>query len=461
MDQIITYGLGASAVIFVVVMLIKKIDIKITLFAVGIILIYISLFTGRVNVEEGGILLLTPLTSIISQFKRTLTSSGFVILILGGYSSYMSSIKANEIAVNMLTKPLKKVSSVYTLIPVIFLLGNLLSIVIPSASNLAIILLATLYPVLKKSGMSTLTAAAIISTTATIIPTPLGSDNVAVAQELGMHISEYVFRYHAIISIPTLIIMAFVHIFWQKRCDNKDLAKGNVLESDFSIDNKEDIENIKNNKFLYSALPFLPIILLIIIFTINIISDVDILVGVELVTIISFIIAIFVEFISSKEKSFVLKNTETFFKGMGNSMGIVSLLVAASVFVEGLTSIGIIKQIQVLMESMSGAGFVLPIIMVIFTAIIVLLSGSGIALFFAMIPLIVPLAAAAGISPEALSIPMGLAGNLLRAVSPVSAVVVIVAGATKENPLNIVRRTSVPMIFGTVFMLVLSMIMFI
>jgi DcuC family C4-dicarboxylate transporter len=98
--------------------------------------------------------------------------------------------------------------------------------------------------------------------------------------------------------------------------------------------------------------------------------------------------------------------------------------------------------------------------LVALTALIVLLSGSGTALFFAMVPLMVPLAVAAGISPLAVSIPMGLAGNLLRAVSPVSAVVMIVAGSVKREPLEIVKRTSVPMIAGTVVMFVLSMVIF-
>ena len=114
------------------------------------------------------------------------------------------------------------------------------------------------------------------------------------------------------------------------------------------------------------------------------------------------------------------------------------------------------------MENIQGKGFdfVLPLILVGFTALIVILSGSGIALFFAMIPLIVPLADAAGISPIAVSVPMGLAGNLFRAVSPVAAVVLIVAGTLKVNPLNIIKRTAVPMISGVIFMFVLSMIIF-
>ncbi|WP_331836413.1 C4-dicarboxylate transporter DcuC [Erysipelothrix piscisicarius] len=156
----------------------------------------------------------------------------------------------------------------------------------------------------------------------------------------------------------------------------------------------------------------------------------------------------------------VLTATESFFKGMGNAMGIVVLLVAASTFVNGLKAIGLITQLQTVMQTTQASGFVLPLILVLFTALIVLLSGSGMALFYAMVPLMVPLAAAAGISPFAVTVPMGLAGNLLRAVSPVSAVVMIVAGTTKEEPFDIVKRTSVPMIVGTVFMFVLSMIIF-
>jgi len=143
-------------------------------------------------------------------------------------------------------------------------------------------------------------------------------------------------------------------------------------------------------------------------------------------------------------------------------MPIIALLVAASVFVLGLQSIGLITALQTAMTGMAGEGlgFVLPLILVGLTALIVLLSGSGIALFFAMVPLMPKLAVAAGINVLAISIPMGLAGNLLRAVSLVAAVVVIVAGDIKVSPVEVVKRTSVPMIFGVVMMFILSMLMF-
>ena len=185
-------------------------------------------------------------------------------------------------------------------------------------------------------------------------------------------------------------------------------------------------------------------------------------ISVEVATLFSFVIAILCELIRNRNAKATLNATESFFKGMGGSMPIVALLVAGTIFVTGLKSIGLIAALQSAMTGMqgSGMGFVLPLLLVGLTALIVLLSGSGTALFFAMVPLMVPLASAAGISVFAVSVPMGLAGNLLRAVSPVSAVVMIVAGSVKREPLAIVKRTSVPMIAGTVLMFILSVILF-
>ena len=468
MTTFVMYAAAIISVAIVIFMLIKKMDIKITLFLMGIVLMFVGCALGNPLGGEDfvstGSVFLDPLKVIADQFKSTISSAGFIILILGGYSAYMSAINANSVTVNVLTKPIAKIKSVYILVPIVFLLGNLLSLVIPSASNLAVILLATLYPILIKAGMSSLTAAGIIATTATIVPTPLGSDNVAIAAELanttefaGLTATDYVFKYHAIVSIPTLIIMAAIHFFWQKKCDKK----AGVIEAK-AVESK-DVEEIKGGvlyKTVYAILPLLPIILLIGSFAVQKITGAQIDISVEVATLFSFIVAIICEIIRKRNAGETLK--EAFFKGMGGSMPIVALLVAGTVFVTGLKSIGLITALQSAMTGLSGGGlgFVLPLILVALTALIVLLSGSGTALFFAMVPLMVPLAAAAGISALAVSIPMGLAGNLLRAVSPVSAVVMIVAGSVKREPLEVVKRTSVPMIAGTVVMFVLSMVIF-
>ena len=472
MSAVIMYGSAIIAVAVVIFMLIKKMDIKITLFLMGILLMFIGMAMGNgIGVKDfasTGAVWLDPLKAVADQFKDTLRSAGFIILILGGYSAYMSHIGANEVTVSVLTKPIKHIKSAYILVPVVFLLGNLLSLVIPSASNLAIILLATLFPVLVQSGMSSLTAAGVIATTATVMPTPLGSDNVAIAEELaqttqfaGLTPTDYVFRYHAIVSIPTLLVMALVHYFWQRFMDKK--TKGSLAGAgEAEIRDVKPIEGGALFKTVYAILPLLPILLLIVVFFIGSFTDLNISISVEVATLFSFVVAIICQIIRRRKAKEALDGTEAFFKGMGGAMPIVALLVAASVFVTGLKAIGLIQALQDAMVGIQGGGlgFVLPLILLALTALIVLLSGSGTALFFAMVPLMVPLAAAAGINVLAISIPMGLAGNLLRAVSPVSAVTMIVAGSVKRSPIEVVKRTSLPMIVDTVFMFILSMIVF-
>lgn len=467
MNNFIMYSAAIIAIALVVYMLIKKMDIKITLFAIGLVLLYIAIAMGTGMGIKGfastGALMFDPLKAAADIFKQTLSEAGFIILILGGYSAYMSKIGANDVTVNVLTKPISKIKSAYILVPIVFLIGNLLSLVIPSASNLAIILLATLFPVLKKSGMSTLTAAAVIATTATVMPTPLGSDNVAIAKELakypayaGLSVTDYVVKYHAMVSIPTLGVMAILHYLWQKYMDKKDpkIAEDEKID----IKNVDEIKGSSLFKTVYALLPLLPILMLIAIY----LTGWKVTLSVEVASIVSFIIAICCELIRNKGNKKVLDDTEAFFKGMASGMSIVALLVAASVFVTGLKAIGLINTLQTAMVSTKGTGMgiILPLILVALSLLIVLLSGSGTALFFAMIPLMVPLAEAAGISPIALSVPMGLAGNLMRAVSPVAAVTVIVAGSVKKPALEVVRRTAVPMIGGVIFMFILSMILF-
>ena len=458
------------AIAIVVYMLIKKFDIKITLFGVGLALMYIALLMGQqLDIKDfvsTGSLLLDPISVIPQQFVDTLSSAGLIILILGGYTAYMNKIGANDVTVSVLTKPLSKIKSPYLLVPIVFLLGNLLSLVIPSASNLAIILLATLYPVLKRTGMSTLTTAGIIATTATIVPTPLGGDNIAVVAELvksaqfaDLTVIDYVTKYHAIISIPTLILMAIAHYFWQKYMDKKDIARG-IIDTVAEVEDAKAIEGGKLYKTVYAILPTLPIFILLIAYVLDLTGIVSVGVDVGLASFISFIVAIICELIRKRNAEKVLNDTEEFFVGMGRAMPIVALLVAASIFVVGLKSIGLISQLQTVMQNTSSSGIVLPLILVVFTVIIVILSGSGTALFYAMVPLMVPLAQAASISPIALSIPMGLAGNLMRACSPVAAVILIVAGTTKQSPINIVKRTVFPSVIALVFMFVLSMIVY-
>lgn len=475
--------LCAACILGLVLLLIKGIDIKISLLLVGILLIYTALilhkqiaFTGFIST---GIAFFDPFKLIALQFKKTLANSGFVILLLGGYAAYMSKIGANAKTVALLTRLLSCLPSSYGLVPVVFILATTLSLVIPSASNLAIILLSTLFPLLLQAGLSPLCAGALIATSATIVPTPLGSDNIAMAKELattsqylGMSTSEYVFKYHAIISIPTIFFMSIIHLFWQRYMDKRGQKRNNKNAFSYSNNalkdylaslrgdintNEKNTNTQKSSKAsnaIYSLLPLLPIIVLILVFVLNSYGF-KMSLGVGEVAIFCFFIALICE-VLSKGVHECMSNSKVFFTGMGSVIGVVALVVCASVFVCSLKSIGLLDIFEHFMRSFNGPSFFLPLILVAFTSLIVLLSGSGIALIFAFVPLIIPLSQAAGIEAVQLSIPLGLAANLMRAVSPVSAVVLIVSASLKVSPLEVIKRTCVPLIAGLIFMFVLA-----
>ena len=163
----------------------KNFDAKIVLFLAGMALLYLSVILNHPIYKPGsgsGSIWLDPLKKAADVFGMQMGIVGLTIMILFGFANYMTHIGANDAMVLALSKPIKKIKSVYILVPIVFLLGNMLQMVLPSAAGLAILLMATLYPALRSAGMSPLTAGAVIATTATIAPTPLGSDNVVVAQ---------------------------------------------------------------------------------------------------------------------------------------------------------------------------------------------------------------------------------------------------------------------------------------
>lgn len=134
MELVIMYLVAIAAVGIVGFMLVKKMDIKISLFLIGIVLMYIALLMGKdisfTDFVSSGVTWLDPFKVVGDQFVSTLT------LRLHHphpwwLHRYMSHIGANEVTVSVLAKPIAHIKSPYILVPITFLLGNLLSLVIP------------------------------------------------------------------------------------------------------------------------------------------------------------------------------------------------------------------------------------------------------------------------------------------------------------------------------------------
>ena len=398
------------------------------------------------------------LFDIFLKFKDTIiaqvSSAGIVIMILFGYSGYMNAIGANQMAVNFLVKPLMKIKRKSLFVPVVFLIGNLMSLVVPSASSLAIILMSILYPMLASMGISSLTAAGVIAMTATIMPTPLGADNVIAANTLGYDVLNYVV-WNAKISLPSLLIIAVAQYFWQKYCDKKEGEAAYVSLNEEGLSKQKEFDVPK----FYAILPILPLLLIVGVgiagmFIKGITMDIFVL------TFISFFIAVLVETLRLKSFKKVQDTAVEMFKGMGQGFSqVVMLVVGGSLFTSAIQTLGIIDSIMASVEASSSAGIVTTLIFIGATTLFGILSGGGLAMFYAVIELIPGIAEKAGIDGILISLPMQMIANLTRTISPVAAVVMIVASTVGVSPIRILKRTSVPTIIGIISVIVLSILL--
>ena len=398
------------------------------------------------------------LFDIFLKFKDTIiaqvSSAGIVIMILFGYSGYMNAIGANQMAVNFLVKPLMKIKRKSLFVPVVFLIGNLMSLVVPSASSLAIILMSILYPMLASMGISSLTAAGVIAMTATIMPTPLGADNVIAANTLGYDVLNYVV-WNAKISLPSLLIIAVAQYFWQKYCDKKEGEAAYVSLNEEGLSKQKEFDVPK----FYAILPILPLLLIVGVgiagmFVKGITMDIFVL------TFISFFIAVLVETLRLKSFKKVQDTAVEMFKGMGQGFSqVVMFVVGGSLFTSAIQTLGIIDSIMASVEASSSAGIVTTLIFSGATTLFGILSGGGLAMFYAVIELIPGIAEKAGIDGILISLPMQMIANLTRTISPVAAVVMIVASTVGVSPIRILKRTSVPTIIGIISVIVLSILL--
>lgn len=398
------------------------------------------------------------LFDIFLKFKDTIiaqvSSAGIVIMILFGYSGYMNAIGANQMAVNFLVKPLMKIKRKSLFVPVVFLIGNLMSLVVPSASSLAIILMSILYPMLASMGISSLTAAGVIAMTATIMPTPLGADNVIAANTLGYDVLNYVV-WNAKISLPSLLIIAVAQYFWQKYCDKKEGEAAYVSLNEEGLSKQKEFDVPK----FYAILPILPLLLIVGVGIAGMFIK-EITMDIFVLTFISFFIAVLVETLRLKSFKKVQDTAVEMFKGMGQGFSqVVMLVVGGSLFTSAIQTLGIIDSIMASVKASSSAGIVTTLIFSGATTLFGILSGGGLAMFYAVIELIPGIAEKAGIDGILISLPMQMIANLTRTISPVAAVVMIVASTVGVSPIRILKRTSVPTIIGIISVIVLSILL--
>ncbi|AJI95169.1 transporter, anaerobic C4-dicarboxylate uptake C family protein [Yersinia ruckeri] len=416
----------------------------------GLLLLVISALMGKNVLPASAISTGWRATDIVEYVKILLMSRGgdlgMMIMMLCGFAAYMTHIGANDVVVKIASKPLQMINSPYLLMVAAYIVACLMSLAVSSATGLGVLLMATLFPVMVNVGISRGAAAAICASPAAIILAPTSGDVVLAAKASEMPLVDFAFKTTLPISIAAIVCMAIAHFFWQRYLDNKSHEKHEMM----------DVNEITTNApSFYAILPFTPIIGVLIF---------DGKWGPELhiitVLVICMLSAAIIEFVRSFSAKVVFAGLEVAYRGMADAFAtVVMLLVAAGVFAQGLSTIGFISGLIGLAQSFGTGGIIMMLVLVTITMLAAMTTGSGNAPFYAFVELIPKLASQMGINPAYLVIPMLQASNLGRTLSPVSGVVVAVAGMAKISPFEVVKRTSVPVLVGLVVVIVATEIL--
>ncbi|MDN0085852.1 anaerobic C4-dicarboxylate transporter DcuC [Yersinia nurmii] len=416
----------------------------------GLLLLIISALMGKNVLPASATSTGWRATDIVEYVKILLMSRGgdlgMMIMMLCGFAAYMTHIGANDVVVKIASKPLQMINSPYLLMVAAYIVACLMSLAVSSATGLGVLLMATLFPVMVNVGISRGAAAAICASPAAIILAPTSGDVVLAAKASEMPLVDFAFKTTLPISIAAIVCMAIAHFFWQRYLDNKSQEKHEMM----------DVNEITTNApSFYAILPFTPIIGVLIF---------DGKWGPELhiitVLVICMLLAAVIEFVRSFSAKTVFAGLEVAYRGMADAFAtVVMLLVAAGVFAQGLSTVGFISGLIGLAQSFGTGGIVMMLVLVTITMLAAMTTGSGNAPFYAFVELIPKLAAQMGINPAYLVIPMLQASNLGRTLSPVSGVVVAVAGMAKISPFEVVKRTSVPVLVGLVVVIVATEIL--
>lgn len=424
--------LALAGIVAVVALLIMKKDTKTVLIGVGLVLC---------------VLCLKPLDGL-GAFTSYMTKAGLIKAICAsmGFAFVMKFTGCDRALVNLLTRPLGNIG--FLLIPIVVALTYFINIAIPSAAGCSAAVGATLIPVMMAAGVKPeMAGAAVFAGTFGSVLSPGSAHNVFVADMVKAHNPSYtvqdVIGVQFSSAITALIVVLIVMSITAIVC--KDYTKGvNYLAQKEGGANSADGSNLdaqpQKINVLYALMPLVPLVILIIGGTskLNTISFLKwTKMGVAEAMLLGAIVTIVITLTNPQ------KITKEFFKGMGSAYAdIMGIIIAAGVFVAGLSACGAIDFVIEWLKGEQGyvkfGGTFVPFFMGVVT-------GSGDAASMAFNTAVTVHADALGFEQDKLGMAVAISGALGRSASPIAGACIVCAGLAMVSPIQIAKRTALGM----------------
>ena len=441
-------------------LIVKKYKPQPVLFIAGLALMFLAVSLGLGTIlpakESTGLVLFDAFEFIKKTFSSRAGGLGLNIMAVAGFARYMDHIGASRALVKLTISPLLKLRSPYLVMAGTWVLGMFLGLAINSASGLAMLLMVTAFPVLVSLGVSRLSAVAVIATTLCLDWSPSDTGTILAATTAGVDPVEYWVKYQVPVAACVIPVVAFLHYFTQKWMDKRD---GHVVAA-------TDLVTVKGDENADKPLPppfyaFLPVLPLVLILVFSNLWIASIKMDIIKAMFVGLAVAMIIEFVRLRDGKKVLGDIQVFFDGLGMQMAnVITLIVAGETFAKGLTTIGTIDSVIAAAQT-SGFGAVGMILtMVAVIAVCSVLMGSGNAPFFAFAALTPAVAAKMSIAPVLMVLPMHLVASSARAISPITAVIVVSSSMGGVSPFDVVKRTAIPMVGSLLVVIIANFALF-
>jgi C4-dicarboxylate transporter, DcuC family len=430
--------------------IVKKLQVNVLLLFAGLALNLLAILGGMDSIMPKGArstgFIGFDLFALLSALsKHQAASTGFIILVAGGFAAYMDQIGATDKLVALCLKPLQHLKSPYLVLGAVFLLGHFLGLVVTSAAGMAMLLAVSVYPLLIGIGVSGVAAAAVIGSVLVISYAPSSAIAVLAANTAGVDPMTYLIKYQLPVAVPAILATVVVHVLVQSYYDRKDTAAGLLVKADPNAVAAK-ASKAKGLPAFYALLPLVPLVLL---FIFNKMVYKTVVLDVATAMFMGWVFGLLVDLAWRRDPAKVFSDGFAMFKGMGHMMqSVVGLIFVAALFAEGLKNAGVVS---LLIDAARGAGFGMMgtgLVMAVVIGIVTILTGSGVAAFTGLVPIAPSVATALGGDPATLAMMMQLASEFLRPLSPVAGVIIIVSGFAGVSPLTVVRRTWIPCLCG-------------
>lgn len=422
------------------ILLMKRYQPQPILIGMGILMMYIAYEGNWINAildesQSTGVLVFDAMDIVRITTSENVVSLGLMIMTCAGYAKYMEYIGAGTRLAHTFIKPLYRLNRPYIVLALMFLLNMGLSICVPNPLSLALLMMVTIYPVLLRLGVSPVGAAAVIATGHLMDVGPGAVSTLLIAKTLNIPpVPNYFVGYQLRLYFLVAVVTAVAHFLWQRYRDR--------LDGPMDVGDCESISEAPIGPKPYMIFPLLPLCFIL---GFSQYGLPGVKMNVTLAMMLAFGIALLAELIRHRNLRIVLKSTTVFFEGMGNQFSYaVTLIIGGQVFAQGLVSLGLIDSLVSALQTLSLNSEGLTSVMGGGMLGLSMVTGSNVAPLFTLVPLVPNIVSNLGLDPITTMLGMQNGASLGLFLSPISPVMVGVAGVAHIKSVDLLKRTSVP-----------------